>query len=400
MSYNVRVLFPSQAGDLAMEIRRLGGVPPPAEALARLGFPGLVRLERVPAALARRVKEAMEIAAGGAALHPADGGGGADGPTEVLLGGSVSQMEAACARLRALGPDAADLAAEVEALLSVLGHPPTVFRCRSAVLDLSRPQVVGILNVTPDSFADGGRYLDPGLARERAHAMVAEGADLIDIGGESTRPGADPIPPEEEVRRVLPVVKTLRSEVRVPLSVDTRKAGVARQVLDAGADMINDISGLQGGPGLAREVAVAGGALVLMHMKGTPRTMQAEAHYRDLVGEVMAFLRTQVALAEEAGVDPSAIAIDPGIGFAKRAEHSLTILRRLGEFRSLGRPLYVGPSRKSFIGAVLDLPTEDRLEGTAAAVAAAILGGASFVRVHDVGPMVRVARVAHAIGRA
>jgi len=256
---------------------------------------------------------------------------------------------------------------------------------------------MGVLNVTPDSFSDGGLFLDPGRACEHAHRMVEEGADLIDVGGESTRPGALPVPLEEELKRVLPVVKRLSKELKVPLSVDTYKAEVAEAALGEGADLVNDIGALRLDPRMASVVAKAQAGVVLMHMKGSPRTMQENPTYEDLIGEVLTFLRTRVEVAEEAGIEPSAILVDPGIGFGKRVEHNLLLLKRLSEFQVLGKPILIGPSRKSFIGAVLKLPVEERLEGTAAAVAVAVLNGAEVVRVHDVRPMARIVRMIDAI---
>lgn len=251
--------------------------------------------------------------------------------------------------------------------------------------------------MTPDSFSDGGLYLDPGRAVERAHRMVEEGADLIDVGGESTRPGSEPVSAEEELRRILPLLRPLVETLPVPISVDTYKADVAAVVLAEGVDLINDISGLGLDPRMAPVVAEAGAGLVLTHIRGTPQTMQAHPEYDDLLGEVREYLRERILLAEAHGVHPQAIAVDPGIGFGKGLEHNLLLLKHLPEFRVLGKPLLVGPSRKSFIGKILDLPVEERLEGTAAAVAVAIWQGAHIIRVHDVRAMVRVARVTDAI---
>lgn len=254
--------------------------------------------------------------------------------------------------------------------------------------------------MTPDSFSDGGWFLHPDRAVEYAHQMIEEGADLIDVGGESTRPGAEPVSVEEELRRILPPVKRLVKKLSVPISVDTYKADVAAVVLAEGVDLINDVSGLGFDPRLASVVAEAGAGLVLMHMRGTPRTMQEDASYIDVVTEVRDYLRERILLAEARGVHPEAIVVDPGIGFAKRAKHNLVLLKRLTEFHALKKPLLIGPSRKSFIGSVLDLPVEERLEGTAATVAAAIWQGAHIVRVHDVRAMVRVARMTDAIRHA
>lgn len=260
-----------------------------------------------------------------------------------------------------------------------------------------RTLVMGVLNVTPDSFSDGGKFFEVESALARARQMVEEGADILDVGGESTRPGAEPVSAEEEMRRVLPVIRGIREFSDVPISIDTYKAPVARAALQAGAQIINDISGLTLDPDLAYVAAQSGAWLVVMHILGTPRTMQQQIHYDDVVGDILAFLRRQMAVAEAAGVPRHRLIADPGIGFGKTAQHNLEIVRRLREFQTLGVPILIGPSRKSFIGKVLDLPPDQRVEGTAAAVAIAIWNGASIVRVHDVLPMVRVARMTDAL---
>jgi dihydropteroate synthase len=272
-------------------------------------------------------------------------------------------------------------------------------RAYHASLDSRAPtRVMGIVNVTPDSFSDGGEYLDPGAAEARALAMVEEGADILDIGGESTRPGAAAVPAEEELRRVLPVVERLAGRVQAEISVDTTKAAVARACLEAGAAILNDVSGLTFEPELAQVAARHGATLVLMHMQGTPRTMQQDPRYEDVVAETMRFLRCQRQVALEAGVAPERVWIDPGFGFGKTAAHNLEILRRLREYSSIGAPILIGTSRKSTIGRVLgDLPPDQRLEGTAGTVAVAIAHGASIVRVHDVREIARVARMTDAI---
>ena len=264
-----------------------------------------------------------------------------------------------------------------------------------------RALVMGILNVTPDSFAESSPRMDPSAAVDFAIRMAAEGADLVDIGGESTRPGAEPVSVEEELARVLPVVRGLAGRLPVPVSVDTCKAEVARAAIDAGAALINDVSGLLYDPALARVVAEGAAALVLMHTRGRPAVMYAEAVYEDLVAEVAAELRRGIVRATAAGVAPAAVIVDPGVGFAKRPAHSYGVLARLPELAAaLDRPVLVGPSRKSFLGeAVGGRPAPQRDWGTAAAVTAAVLGGAHIVRVHAVAEMVQVVRVAEQIRR-
>jgi len=260
----------------------------------------------------------------------------------------------------------------------------------------SRTHVMGVLNVTPDSFSDGGLFLDPEAAVRRGIELAAEGADVIDVGGESTRPGSDPVPAEVEMDRVVPVIKRLAAEVDVPLSIDTRKPEVARAGLDAGAAIVNDISGGRDAR-MLEVVADTGAGLVLMHMLGDPKTMQAEPRYDDVVAEVKAYLGQRVEAAVQAGIDRDRLCVDPGIGFGKKLEHNLELLRNVDAFAELGRPVLVGPSRKSFLGKLLGAEVDDRLEGTAAAVAWLAARGAHILRVHDVREMVRVVRVVDAI---
>ncbi|MBI2870431.1 MAG: dihydropteroate synthase [Candidatus Omnitrophica bacterium] len=260
-----------------------------------------------------------------------------------------------------------------------------------------RTQVVGILNVTPDSFWDGGRYTSLGTALARAEEMVREGADWVDVGGSSSRPGAAEVPYEEERARVLPVLKGLVKSLPIPLSLDTSRYEIIQEALDLGVRMINDIRALRSDERLPALVARYEAFVVLMHMQGEPRTMQERPHYTDVVGDIKAFFEERVALVQSAGVRSDKIILDPGIGFGKTAGHNLEILRRLAAFGRLGYPLMVGPSRKSVIGQVLDVPAGERLHGTSALVALSIQAGARYVRVHDVREMVQVARMTDAV---
>jgi dihydropteroate synthase len=260
-----------------------------------------------------------------------------------------------------------------------------------------RAWLMGVLNVTPDSFSDGGLYADPGRAVDRGLALVAEGADVVDVGGESTRPGSLPVPEAEELRRVVPVVEALRRQTPALLSVDTTKAAVARAALDAGADIVNDTSALRFDPAMAGVVARSGAAVVLMHMKGTPLTMQDAPAYDDVTGEIAAFLDDRIRVAEAAGIPRGRVIVDPGIGFGKSFENNLELLRRQAVFHALGRPLLLGFSRKAFLGRILDRPPDERLEGTIAAAVLSVERGAHILRVHDVGPVARAVRAAEAI---
>ena len=279
--------------------------------------------------------------------------------------------------------------------------------CKGRQLRLGdRTLVMGILNVTPDSFSDGGRYVSVDAAVAHAERMAEAGADLIDVGGESTRPagpygqGADPVSAVEEVRRTLPVLEGIASRIDLPISIDTTKAEVARQALNAGASMVNDISALRSDPLMARIVVEADVPIVLMHMKGTPKTMQRNPSYGDLIGEIIQFLAARRDAAESLGISREQIILDPGLGFAKRPGDNYEILARLSEFHVLKCPLLLGPSRKTFVGSPQNLPPEARLEGTLAALAFCVAGGVHILRVHDVREAVRAIRVAEEIVRA
>jgi len=276
---------------------------------------------------------------------------------------------------------------------------PMEFQLKGQRFRLERPLLMGIVNVTPDSFFDGGRFCDPQRAVAHALRLVEEGADLLDIGAESTRPGALPVDEQEERRRLVPVVAAVAKAVSVPISVDTSKAEVAKAAIDAGAIMVNDVTALRGDSAMVGVVAQAGVALVLMHMQGTPDIMQHAPRYDDVVGEVAQFLAERVRYAIDQGVARDRIVVDPGIGFGKTLGHNLDLLANLRVFAELGYPVLVGPSRKGFIGQLTDQSVEARGWGTAGVVALAVEQGANILRVHDVGPMKDVAKVAVAIAR-
>jgi dihydropteroate synthase len=273
-----------------------------------------------------------------------------------------------------------------------------VIKTRHGAMDArQRTLLMGIINVTPDSFYDGGKRLDPERAVADGIELVEAGADMIDIGGESTRPGAAEVSLEEELQRVLPVIQGLRRSVQVPISIDTYKARVAQAALDEGSDIINDISALRFDPQMAVLVAAEKVPVVLMHMQGTPQTMQTEPCYNNVLQEVQDFLTTQVRFAVETGIERENIIIDPGIGFGKTLDHNLTLLRGLPALASLGQPLLLGASRKTFIGKILKAEPDERLEGSLAAAIAAVFGGAHILRVHDVKETRKAIRVADAI---
>jgi len=353
----------------------------------------LVMLEGVQPRQANIIKQEMLSKGGEAALFR----GAVDcsvSEGNVLLMGTLRQYEVFLNKLKAQPFGLPALAGRIrEVLRNQEGFGPRELDCRGKILRLGeRTLVMGILNVTPDSFSDAVRYIDPGLAVEHARRMVAEGADIIDVGGESTRPGHTPVDEDEEIRRVIPVLERLAAEIPAPVSIDTTKAAVARRAMEAGAHIINDQWALRSGPGMGAVAAKYGAPLILMHnQKGTG--------YRELIGDMVEYFRQSIQMALEAGVPMERIVVDPGIGFGKTLEQNLEAIRRLRELRCLGRPILLGTSRKSLIGKILDLPADQRVEGTAATVAVGIANGADIIRVHDVKEMARVARMSDAIVR-
>ncbi len=404
--YNVLVVGSVSLPVAALERRRLGlprlrSTLPGGRRAADLGCESyhFVRLEGLGRSAASLLSRLVR-AAGGSATGATEG---SRAGASLLLRGDQAAFTASIARAaRHQGVRRAAL--EIDAALDRRREPPRGLGLRSGRLALDAgPLVMGILNVTPDSFSDGGRFLGRRKAVAQALRMAEEGAAIIDIGGESTRPGSTPVPLFEELRRVMPVLEAVvpalaRLKGRRPLvSIDTVKAEVARRAAAAGADLINDISGLSFDPAMPAAVAESGLPVVISHIRKTPRTMGTPPRYARLIPDIAAFLRRQIALALTAGVRPDRIVIDPGIGFGKRRRDNLAILRNLPALRSLGHPILIGASRKSFIGATLELPIADRLEGSLAAEALAIAGGADIIRVHDVRPAARVAALCTAV---
>ncbi|MBI2986059.1 MAG: dihydropteroate synthase [Deltaproteobacteria bacterium] len=281
---------------------------------------------------------------------------------------------------------------------SAVSRKEWILSTRHGEIDMARrTALMGIVNVTPDSFSDGGKYFDVEKAISHGLDLAEQGADIIDVGGESSRPGARPVSAREEMERVLPVMRGLRRKLSIPISVDTYKAEVARAAIDEGADVVNDISALRFDGAMALLVAAEKVPVVLMHMQGEPQTMQQKPHYHDVVQEVKEFLASRIVFALEAGVEPDRIIVDPGIGFGKELEHNLALVRGLPALASLGQPILLGPSRKTFIGEILDVGPEERLEGSLAASVVAVLAGANMIRTHDVKESHRAVRVADAL---
>ena len=318
--------------------------------------------------------------------------------SDVILFANLRQLERIGERLSYQPFNGGKLGKEIIGLVKRYQPKYLNLKIGNKIFDFTkRTYLMGILNITPDSFSDGGRYLDTDRAIGRAEVIEAEGADLIDLGAESTRPGSKPITPKEELKRLIPVLKIIRKKLKIPISVDTYKSEVAKIVLHEGANMINDISGLNFDKAMPKIIAKFDVPCIIMHIKGKPKSMQKNPHYKDTMAEIYDYLTHSMNQAQAGGINPKKIIIDPGIGFGKRLEDNYTILRRLPELKSLGRPIMVGPSRKSFIGMTLNLPVGERLEGTIAASIIAIMQGANLLRVHDVAQVKRAALMTDAI---
>lgn len=389
---SVRVVRVDGEDEARRHMAAIGVHPEGVDIMAPKAVFRVLKLTGLTAPQANIIKQEM-LARGGEAAVAWGAIEGSAPTTDVLLMGTLRQYEGLIKKLARQPYGLREIAGRIgEVLLNLENRPRRELCCRGYRLPLGeRTLVMGILNVTPDSFSDGGKYLDPAAALARAQEMEAQGADIIDVGGESTRPGHTPVGAEEELARVMPVLERLVGAVRVPLSIDTSKAEVARRALDAGVHIVNDQRALAD-PDMAEVVAGAGVPVVLMHnQEGTA--------YRDVMGDINAYFVERIRKAVRAGIARENIILDPGFGFGKTAAQNLEVVRRLGELAGLGHPILLGPSRKSTIGKVLDLPVEERVEGTAALVTAAILHGVDIIRVHDVKEMVRVARMADAIAR-
>jgi len=393
---DIRVYAISAGGlrEAAERIASVGATAPGVRLMAPKAVHRLLRLSGADARQANVIKQEMLARGGDAAVHRGVLDGSAQ-TGDVLLMATRRQYELFCTKLKMQPFGLGALADRIRSVLDGMEEAgPWRLSCRDRELVLGgRTLVMGILNVTPDSFSDGGCFTDPGRALEHAWAMVEDGADIIDLGGESTRPGHQPVEVAEELRRIMPVLTRLADKIPVPVSVDTSKAAVARAALEAGAHIINDQWALSRDPEMASVAAAYGVPVILMHnQEGTA--------YRDLMGDIVDFFRAQMERGVQAGIDRGQMVLDPGFGFGKTPAQNLTVLRRLKELSGLGRPILVGTSRKSMIGKTLDLPPNERMEGTAATVALAIASGAAVVRVHDVRQLVRVVRMTDAVLQA
>jgi dihydropteroate synthase len=389
--FNARVVELSTEDRAKKELKEMGVYPEGVDIMAPKALHVLIRLEDVGVKEALILKQEMSSLGGEAAVAKGVSDLSVE-KTDVLLMATIKQLKKVARKLTIQPHNCPAIADEIGGTLESYSTSAFSLSTKGRQVRIDRPLVMGVVNVTPDSFSDGGRFLDPEAAIAQARRLVEEGADILDIGGESSRPGSEALPPKEELERIVPVLEGVVNEVKVPISVDTTKPEVAGKVLDMGVHIINDITGL-GDPDLAGIVAEHGAGIVIMHMQGTPRTMQEDPRYDDVVADIMRFLRERIKLAEEKGIARASIIVDPGIGFGKTAEHNLEIISRLKEFKSIGLPVLVGASRKNFIGKVLDREVEDRLSGGLAMLSMSIQNGATVIRTHDVKESVDAARM-------
>jgi dihydropteroate synthase len=391
---NARVIFIDNLNTAIDEIRKIGADAASIQWMAPKSVHIVIKLENMTSYAANILKQEMLGKGGEAAVNRGVINCSIE-RSDVLLMGTYAQYERLVHKLDMQSGILKEASAEIRKVMDGAARARLgQFECGKFKFALGdKTYLMGILNVTPDSFSDGGLYHGRETAIRRAGKMIAEGADIIDIGGESTRPGYEPVEPSEEADRVVPVIECIVKEYDIPVSIDTSKAYVAEKALEAGACIVNDVWGLQKDPLMAGAISRCGAGVILMHN-------QQDKDYRDLMGNITGFLRKSVKIAEESGIGRKSIIVDPGIGFAKKLEHNLEVIRRLKELNTLGLPILLGTSRKSMIGNILDLPVSDRVEGTAATVTLGIAAGVDIIRVHDIKEMARVAKMTDAIVRS
>ena len=392
----IRCLHIMNANEAIQQMKKVGVDPTGVKLMAGKTLHFNLRIEGIDPRTANLLKQEM-LSVGGDAALDRRGLDCSTPSTNAILIGTQKQFEKLTSKLEQY-PALQSLGHSLKETLKNISKTHYTIRCRKRTFKLGKQTLLmGVLNVTPDSFSDGGLFLDREKAIAQGLKMVEEGADLIDIGGESTKPGSKPLGLEEELRRVIPVIEALAKEADVPISIDTYKSAVAKKAVEAGAQMINDISGLHFDPDLAHVASKEDVPLILMHTRGTPETMQKDVHYESLLSEILQYLRESIQRAESAGLDPGQIVIDPGIGFGKTLEDNLLIIKNLQELRILGKPILLGTSRKSFIGKILNTDVTERLEGTLSSIAIGVLNGAHIIRCHDVLEAKKAISVADAI---
>lgn len=402
MNYKIRALSIKTRQEGLKEFERIGATPAGSHIMVEKIFPVSLKVRGINPLAANILKQEM-LARGGDVvtsrntLIETGSGAKAAGKSDVIIQGTVKTIKGLTDKIREQPFGLKELSRELKNYLDRLDK---IAKRKELVVgqkkfNLNEDTVImGILNITPDSFYDGGYYFEKGKALSRVETMVKEGAHIIDVGGMSTRPGSIPVSLEEEVKRIIPVIEHISKNCDILISADTYRSEVARRAIDAGAHIINDISGFSMDPDMVGVVASNGVSVVIMHIKGTPENMQKNPEYKNVMDEIYDYLEVRTNIATDSGIKPEKIIVDPGIGFGKTAEHNLEILNKVYEFRMLGYPVLIGASRKSFIGNILDLPVEERLEGSLAAAVCSVMNGANILRVHDVKETVRAVKIA------
>ncbi len=400
MHNSIRILHTEKPSDIRKEFSLIGVDPAGIKMMESKAFQLNIKVCGLSSPAALILKQEMLTLGGDCANHRSVIKNEAEHVDAILMG-SLKDFQKLVPKLRQQPFGLKKMADDLEQLIRQKENSAHLkLSIKNQVFDFSkRTYIMGILNITPDSFSDGGDFIEKNAAVEHGIRLVEEGADILDVGAESTRPGAEPAPLEAELVRLIPVLDELKKQVDVPISVDTYKSAVAKAAIEHGADLINDISGLHFDPEMVKVIAQNEIPVVIMHIKGTPKNMQQNPRYDDLMTEIYQYLADTINFAIESGIKKELIIVDPGIGFGKKIEDNYEILRRLNEFQGLGCSILIGPSRKSFVGKVLDLPSDQRVEGTAAAVAIGIKNGAHIVRVHDVKQMKRVCVIADLLSK-
>jgi len=400
LGYKIRALDFSELKDAANAFKKIGATSAGARIMAPKAMPVALKIKDLSPVAVNILKQEA-LARGGEVAASRDSLIRKEGTLDAILMGTKPVLKSLIGKIRMQPFGLKKLADELSRYIGVLGSKHRILTLGGRQYDVYKGfLVMGILNVTPDSFYDGGRYFRHQAAKERIDAMIEEGADIIDVGGMSTRPGSSPVSLEEEIKRAVPIIEHIKKSYDVLVSIDTYRSQVARQALEAGADIVNDISALTFDRSMAEVVAGSGAGVVLMHIKGTPKDMQKNPAYDDVVDEVYDFLYSAAQMAVSSGIEPSSIVIDPGIGFGKTAQHNLQLIKKLKEFTFMGFPLLLGASRKSFIEKTLGLAAQDRLEPSIAVALYGYLKGASILRVHDVGQTKKALDMVRAIQEA
>jgi dihydropteroate synthase len=399
MKYKIRALDIKNRAEGMSEFEKIGSTVVGQKIMVEKLFPLAVKVKGLKVLAINILKQEM-LARGGDVVTSRDTLLKTRGTTDVIIEGEKKSFESLILKLRMQPFGLKDLADELEVFLEDYKNNCNKknFSIGKKKFDLiSHTLVMGIINVTPDSFYDGGKYNHKDQAVKRISEMIADGADIIDIGGLSSRPGSKPISPEEELERTIPVVESVSNNFDTLISIDTYRSEIALEAISAGAHMVNDISAFTMDKNMAGMIADKGVSVTLMHMQGKPESMQKNPQYDNVIDEIYEYLDGKASAAVDAGISPDKIVLDPGLGFGKTLDHNLSILNKISEFRSMRYPIMIGASRKSFIGAVLDLPVEDRLEGSLAAAVWSVINGANILRVHDVAETVRSVKIARAI---